>query len=83
MVRVGVLCVVRGGVLCVVRGGGLCVVKEMRNDEGFVGSYITDPSLNLTAKPTSTFPLRHNADLSDFNTAALSVLVYIHSCIKQ
>jgi hypothetical protein len=59
------------------------VVKEMRKDEGFGGSYITDPSLNLTAKRRSTSPLGYNANLSDFNIAALSVLVCIHSCIKQ
>ena len=59
------------------------MVKEMRKNEGFGGSYITDPSLNLTAKRTSTSPLGYNADLSDFNIAAFSVLVYIYSYIKQ
>jgi len=61
----------------------VCEKKEMRNDEVFGGSYITDPSLNLTAKRSSTSPLGYNADLSDFNIATLSVLVYIHSYIKQ
>ena len=59
------------------------MAKEMRNDEGFGGSYITDPSLHLTAKPRSTSPLGHSADISDFNIGAPYVLVYIHSCIKQ
>jgi hypothetical protein len=59
------------------------VVKEMRNDEGFGGSDITDPSLNLTARRTSTSPLGYNADLSDFNIAVLSVLLHIDSYIKQ
>jgi len=61
----------------------VCAVKEIRNDERFGGSYITDPSLNLTAKRRSTSPLGYNANLSDFNIAALSVLLYIYSYIKQ
>jgi hypothetical protein len=59
------------------------VVKDMRNVEGDGGSYIADLSLNLTTKRRSTSTLGYNADLSDFNIAALSVLVYIQSYIKQ
>lgn len=59
------------------------MLKEMRKDRGFGGSHIPVRNLNLTVKRTSKSPLGYNADLSKLNNAVISVLLYVHSYIKQ